>query len=95
MSRKESLQRVFLPMHMFGDLLLRQIQVCLTGAGAPKAPLCKGSCQPNRLTEGLLPQYDFAETVLEMQDPTAQSLRHGFAVPPPFTQGRLWSVRNC
>ena len=21
--------------------------------GAPKAPLCKGSCQPNRLTEGL------------------------------------------
>ena len=22
--------------------------------------------------------------------PTAQSLRHGFAVPPPFTQGRLW-----
>ena len=24
-----------------------------------------------------------------------QSLRHGFAVPPPFTQGRLWCVRNC
>ena len=21
-----------------------------------------------------------------------QSLRHGFAVPPPFTQGRLWRV---
>ncbi len=23
-----------------------------------------------------------------------QSLRHGFAVPPPFTQGRLWRGRN-
>ena len=22
--------------------------------------------------------------------PTAQSLRHDFVVPPPFTQGRLW-----
>ena len=32
-------------------------------AAEPKAPLCKGSCQPNRLTEGLLPQYDFAETL--------------------------------
>ena len=24
---------------------------------------------------------------------TAQSFRHGFAVPPPFTQGRLWMAQ--
>ena len=35
--------------------LLQHVVGCC-GAGAPKAPLCKGSCQPNRLTEGL-PQY--------------------------------------
>ena len=33
--------------------LLRQIQVRCTGAGAPKAPLCKGSCHANSVTEGL------------------------------------------
>ena len=27
---------------------------------APKAPFTQGSCQPNRLTEGLLPQFVFA-----------------------------------
>ena len=25
---------------------------------------------------------------------TAQSFRHGFAVPPPFAQGRLWCGQN-
>jgi hypothetical protein len=25
-----------------------------SGAGAPKAPLCKGSCHANSMTEGLL-----------------------------------------
>ena len=44
-------------------------------------PAC-GARQPLRLTK--------QACVL----PTAQSLRHGFAVPPPFTQGRLWCGAN-
>ena len=30
----------------------------------------------------------------DLQHCTAQSFRHGFAVPPPFTQGRLWMVQT-
>ena len=41
----------------------RQFKFVALALTAPKAPLCKGSCQPNRLTEGLLPQYDFAEAL--------------------------------
>jgi hypothetical protein len=54
-----------------------------------EAPLCKGSCQPVRLTEGLPLKISI---FWQAQCPRAaqQSLRHGFAVPPPFTQGRLW-----
>ena len=37
-----------------------KLKFCVLALTAPKAPLCKGSCQPNRLTEGLLPQFDFA-----------------------------------
>ena len=46
---------VGLNMYRFVHILhiLSENFVGCTGAGAPKAPLCKGSCQPNRLTEGL------------------------------------------
>ena len=39
----------------------------------------------------------FAGIRSNFQRPAAQSFRHGFAVPPPFTQGRLWTVqtRQC
>ena len=36
--------------------------------------------------------YGFALARSNLQVRTAQSFRHGFAVPPPFTQGRLWCV---
>ena len=45
----------------YQNYLLGKLEFVYLIAAAPKAPLCKGSCQPNRLTEGLLPQYDFAE----------------------------------
>ena len=34
----------------------------------------------------------FALVRSDLQLPTAQPFRHGFAVTPPFTQGRLWVV---
>ena len=55
-------------------------QYCRAGPWSrrKKAPLCKGGCQPNRLTGGL-----FCIVPL-------QSLRHFLTkMPPPFTQGRL------
>ena len=39
--------------------------------------------------------YGFALVRSNLQRPTAQSFRHGFAVPPPFTQGRLWCSQNA
>ena len=36
----------------------------------------------------------FALSRSNLQHCTAQSFRHGFAVPPPFTQGRLWCGAN-
>ena len=46
-----------------------------------------------------VPLWSFLFAVALPTEPTAyyvltalQSLRHGFAVPPPFTQGRLWCV---
>ena len=53
------------------------------------APLCKGSCQPKRLTEGLSQnaQPSGDQTVSTTQSTLAgQPLRH--SVPPPLTQGR-------
>ena len=38
--------------------------------------------------------YGFALARSNLQVRTAQSFRHGFAVPPPFTQGRLWRGAN-
>ena len=38
--------------------------------------------------------YGFALVRSDLQVRTAQSFRHGFAVPPPFTQGRLWCDAN-
>ena len=38
--------------------------------------------------------YGFALARSNLQVRTAQSFRHGFAVPPPFTQGRLWCGAN-
>ena len=48
------------------------------------APLCKGSCQPERLTEGLFSEGLGAST----DNPSVSAI----AEPPPFTQGRL---KNC
>ena len=45
---------------------------------APKAPLCKGGWQKSLI-------FDWGIVFVDI----LQSLRHGFAVPPPFTQGRL------
>ena len=39
--------------------------------------------------------YGFALARSNLQVRTAQSFRHGFAVPPPFTQGRLWCGANA
>ena len=55
---------------------------------AQLAPLCKGSCQPQRLTEGLSTTQhkpEGAHSPRPMLD--GQPLRH--CVPPPLTQGRL------
>ena len=38
--------------------------------------------------------YGFALVHSDLQVLTAQSFRHGFAVPPPFTQGRRWMVQT-
>ena len=49
-----------------------------------KAPLCKGSWLRDSADWGIvtLPENRPAPVI-------SQSLRHGSAVPPPFTQGRL------
>ena len=39
--------------------------------------------------------YGFALVRSDLPVRTAQSFRHGFAVPPPFTQGRLWRGANA
>ena len=54
-----------------------------SGAGAPKAPLCKGSCHANSVTEGLM-RYNAAispESYANALLSTAQSLRAAFRRP--------------
>ena len=51
---------------------------------AKKAPLCKGGSQAGSLTGGLI-----CDDAVGGRKVPEQSLRHGEAVPPPFTQGRL------
>ena len=48
-----------------------------------KAPLCKGGWQKSLIS-------DWGIVFVDM----LQSLRHGFAVPPPFAQGRLFAYNN-
>ena len=59
----------------------RRLVVRFCNCAGRGKPLPYGNC--DRL-------YGFALVRPDLQMPTAQSLRHGFAVPPPFTQGRLW-----
>ena len=67
-----------LRVHTVSHWCVRVCGVILPGGAEP---LPYGNC--DRL-------YGFALVRPDLQMPTAQSLRHGFAVPPPFTQGRLW-----
>ena len=62
-------------------------------ASCQKAPLCKGSCQPERLTEGLSQseQPSGDQTVSTTQS-TLAGQPHPHSVPPPLTQGRLGNV---
>ena len=38
--------------------------------------------------------YGFALACSDLRHCAAQSFRHGYAVPPPFTQGRRWMVQT-
>ena len=58
------------------------------------APLCKGSCQPQRLTEGLPGWYsEMGRRSFLCAALAGQPLRH--CVPPPLTQGRLEDFAPC
>ena len=50
---------------------------------APKAPLCKGGWQKSLISDWGIVLVD-----------TLQSLRHGFAVPPPSSEGGFSRAYN-
>ena len=73
---------------------IEKINWCLSFRYAPhqKPPLCKGRCQPNRLTEGLLQQaatnshWFSAKTQHPLHNPPVRNRRF---LTAPFTQGGL------
>ena len=64
-----------------------------------KPPLCKGRCQPNRLTEGLLRQaatnshWFSAKTQYPPHNPSVKTGSEEPVLPAPFTQGSLGRCR--